>query len=90
MFGRSSTIDGRGGEVLGRVRAATSAVFVAAERQQSSFEFITLDDRLATAARKEGLSSEAEISGASPSPAFAGGKKAIGLFTRAARSRLVP
>jgi predicted nucleic acid-binding protein len=33
-----------------------AAAFVAAERRPSSLELITLDDRLATAARKEGFS----------------------------------
>jgi len=58
---RSSKSDGKDDEVLGCVaivplmRFSWPAAFIAAERRPSSVEVITLDDRLAAAARKEGF-----------------------------------
>jgi hypothetical protein len=56
-YGPSSTNGGTGDEVLGTRADAlqSAAAFVAADWSPASLEVITLDDRLAIAARKEGF-----------------------------------
>ncbi|HEY6359720.1 MAG TPA: hypothetical protein VIX63_01385 [Vicinamibacterales bacterium] len=55
-----TTCEAKGRQFLplrgGRARALQlAAAFIAAERRPSSLEVVTLDDRLAVAARKEGF-----------------------------------
>jgi hypothetical protein len=54
--GRSPPIESPGGSLATSRPAFThSAAFIAAERRPSSLDVVTLDDRLAADARKEGF-----------------------------------